>query len=150
MSKTRQLADLLDSNGDVKSGALDNAVTEVANTTTPVLTLTSPVNEKSVTNGTFTSATGSTTNIFASSGVISNINNVAKTFTYTAPEIVDTDSSNEDITITLTAVSKKTGELESLDGTLNISVQEVQVADDDAVSIASYQSSEFFNDGFDY
>ena len=133
------------------SGAnLTNIPTQVSNTTTPTISLTSPVNEKSVTIGTFTSASGSTTNIFASSGVISDINNIAKTFTYTAPEIVDTNSSNEDITITLTAVSKKAGELTSLDGTLNVSVLEVQVADDDAVSIASYQSSEFFNDGFNY
>lgn len=37
MTRTRNLSDLLDSNGDVKSDALDNVISEVADDTTPAL-----------------------------------------------------------------------------------------------------------------
>jgi|SaaInl5LU_22_DNA_1037371.scaffolds.fasta_scaffold19341_3 hypothetical protein len=150
MTRARDIANLVDENGDIVADALDNASAVIDSTATPSLTLASSVNENSVTNGTFTSASNSITTIIASSGTISNVDNSAKTFTYTAPDITDSSGGNDDISVTITAFSTRGAEVTSASTTLNVSVLEVVLADDDAVSVASYQSSEFSNDGFNY
>jgi len=114
-------------------------------TTTPVVSIAASVNERATISGSYTSSVGSTVVIKAVNGIISNHNEVAKTFDYTAYDI--TNGVND--TDTITAYSTKPGELKSNDDITNITIVYVPTSADTTIQVLDIYNDLETNTGFE-
>ena len=106
-------------------------------TETPIITIAASVNERATISGSYTSSVGSTVIIKAVNGTISNHNEVAKTFNYTAYDIINGINGLD----TITAYATKAGELKSEITTANITVTYVPSVADTTIQVV-----DIFND----
>jgi len=118
----------------------------IKKTDTPIVTIAKSVNENSTVQGTYTSEVGSTVNITASKGTISNISRNAKTFLYTAYDITDGKNNTD----TITANATKPGQVISSNNITNITVIYVPITADGIISNADFKTNVQENKGWTY
>jgi len=113
-------------------------------TETPIITIAASVNERATVQGVYTSSVGSTVIIKAVNGTISNHNEVAKTFNYTAYDITNGINGLD----TITAYATKAGELKSEITTANITVMYVPSVADTTIQVVDIFNDLQTNTGF--
>jgi len=126
------------------AGTLIVKVIALPVTPSPVITISQSVNENTAVNGSFTSDTNSITTITAVSGTISNVDQSAKTFVYTAPDITNGKNSSDIIR----AFSNKSGYKQSKTVSTDITVVYVPITGDGVISNANYSANKSYNNNF--